>query len=49
MNRSSSRGVKLTTVVLAVVILAVSAMLSNSSAADDKEVKIEQTNDELSN
>jgi len=49
MNRSSSRGVKLTTVIFAVVILAVSAMLSNSSAADDKDVAIEQKSDELIN
>jgi|GEM_PF-887200 hypothetical protein len=49
MNRSSSSGIKLTTVIFAVVILAVSAMLSNSTAADDKDVKIEQTSDELIN
>ncbi|WP_158089095.1 hypothetical protein [Cognaticolwellia mytili] len=48
MNRSSSKGVKLTTVILAVLILAVSAMLSNSSAADDKDVKVIQINEELS-
>ncbi|MGB2741590.1 MAG: hypothetical protein WBC60_13660 [Cognaticolwellia sp.] len=50
MNRSSSRGVKLTTVILAVLILAVSAVLSNGSAADDKDVvtdkiKTEQINE----
>jgi hypothetical protein len=48
MNKSSSKGVKLTTVILAVLILAISAMLSNSSAADDKDVKVVQTSDELS-
>ena len=42
MNRSSSRGIKLTTVILAVLILAVSAVLS--SALDDKEVTTEQNN-----
>jgi hypothetical protein len=44
MNRSSSRGFKLTTVIIAVLILAGSALLSNSSVADDKEVITEQTN-----
>jgi len=49
MNRSSSRGFKLTTVILAVLILAVSAVLSSSSAKDDKDVVIEQANTELVN
>lgn len=52
MNRSSSRGIKLTTVILAVAILAVailavSALLSSGSSADDKDVVIEQTSTEL--
>ena len=44
MNRSSSSGIKLTTVILAVLILAVSAVLSSGSASDDKEVITEQNN-----
>jgi len=47
MNSSSSRGIKLTTVILAVLILAVSALLSSGSAADDKDVVIEDKNTEL--
>jgi len=43
MNRSSSGGIKLTTVVFAVIVLAVSAALSNISIADDKDVTIEQS------
>ncbi len=43
MNRSSSRGFKLTTVIFAVLILAVSAIMSNSSFADDTDVIIEQS------
>ncbi|MFT5757137.1 MAG: hypothetical protein ACI9LM_001862 [Alteromonadaceae bacterium] len=43
MNRSSSRGFKLTTVIFAVVILALSAILSNSSFGDDTDVIIEQS------
>jgi hypothetical protein len=43
MNRSSSGGIKLTTVIFAVVVLAVSAALSNVSIADDKEVTVEQS------
>lgn len=35
MNRSSTRGFKLTTVIFAVVVLAVSAMFSNASVASD--------------
>jgi len=41
MNRSSSRGFKLTTVIFAVLVLAVSAIFSNSSIADDMDVKVE--------
>jgi len=43
MNRSSSPGIKLTTVVFAVIVLAVSAALSNISIADDKDVTVEQS------
>lgn len=49
MNRSSSRGVKLTTVILAVIILAISAVLSSGSALDDKDVIKEKTKSELIN
>ena len=38
MNKSSSKGIKLTTVIFAVFILALSAVLSNTSIADDTEV-----------
>ena len=41
MNKSSSRGFRLTTVIFAVFVLAVSALLSNTSIADDMDVKIE--------
>jgi len=41
MNRSSSKGFKLTTVVFAVLILAVSALFSNSSIAHNMDVKAE--------
>lgn len=41
MNRSSSRGFKLTTVIFAVFVLMVSALLSNTSIAGDKDVQIE--------
>ncbi|NQZ86756.1 MAG: hypothetical protein HRT54_04160 [Colwellia sp.] len=43
MNRSSPRGIKLTTVIFAVIVLAVSAALSNTSIAGDKDVTIEQS------
>lgn len=43
MNNSSQRGFKLTTVIFAVAVLAVSAMLSNTSVAGDKDVKVEQS------
>jgi len=41
MNRSSSRGFKLTTVIIAVLVLTVSAIFSSTSIADDKDVKVE--------
>ena len=44
MNKSSSKGVKLTTVIFAVCILGLSALLSNNSVADDMDVKIELAN-----
>ena len=44
MNKSSSKGIKLTTVILAVFVLALSAVLSNTSVADNMEVKTESTN-----
>lgn len=44
MNKSSSKGIKLTTVIFAVFVLALSAMLSNTSVAEDKEVVVEQSN-----
>lgn len=43
MNKSSSKGFKLTTVIFAVAVLAVSAMLSNSTVADDTDVQIEES------
>ena len=46
---SSSRGIKLTTVILAVLVLAISALLSTGSAADDKDVVREKTDSELVN
>jgi len=42
MNKSSTRGLKLTTVIIAVLIMAVSAMLSNTVVAGDIEVQIAQ-------
>ena len=44
MRKSSSRRLKLTTVIFAVVIMAVSAILSSTSIADDMEVKTVQSN-----
>ncbi|MCJ8320794.1 MAG: hypothetical protein MJK12_14240 [Colwellia sp.] len=41
MNKSSSKGIKLTTVFFAVLVLTVSALLSNNSIADDMDVEIE--------
>jgi hypothetical protein len=43
MNNSSSRGLKLTSVIFAVIIMAVSAMLSGNSVADDMDVVITQS------
>ena len=42
MNRSSSRGFKLTTVIFAVIFMAVSAMLSGNTIADDMDVEVTQ-------
>jgi len=42
MRKSSPRGLKLTTVIFAVLIMAVSAILSNTSVADYMEVKTAQ-------
>ncbi len=42
MSNSSSRGLKLTSVIFAVIIMAVSAMLSSNSVADDMDVEITQ-------
>jgi len=44
MNKSSSKGIKLTTVIFAVFVLALSAVLSNTSVAEDKDVTTEQSN-----
>ncbi|WP_286233319.1 hypothetical protein [Thalassotalea sediminis] len=44
MKQSSSKGIKLTTVILAVFVLALTAVLSNTSVADDKEVETELAN-----
>jgi hypothetical protein len=46
MNRSSSPGIKLTTVIFAVIVLAVAAALSNVSIAGDKDVTIKQSSSE---
>jgi len=43
MNKASSKGFKLTTVVFAVVVLAVSAILSNSTVADDRDIAVEES------
>jgi hypothetical protein len=43
MKKPSSRGCKLTSVILAVLIMTVSAVLSNTSVADDMEVDIIQS------
>ena len=42
MKKSSPSGFKLTTVIIAVLVMAVSAVLSNASVADDKDVEITQ-------
>jgi len=43
MRKSSPRGLKLTTVIFAVFVMTVSAILSNTSVADDMEVKTSQS------
>lgn len=43
MRKSSHKGLKLTTVIFAVFIMTVSAILSNNSVADDMEVKTAQS------
>lgn len=43
MNNSSSRGLKLTSVIFAVIIMAVSAILSGNSVADNMDVEITQS------
>ncbi len=43
MNRPSSKGFKLTTVIFAVLFLAVSAMLSNTSIAGNTDVITEKS------
>ena len=45
MNNSSSRGLKLTTVIFAVIIMAISAMLSSNSVANDMDVEISQSDE----
>jgi hypothetical protein len=44
MNKPTSNGVNLVKVIFAVLILAASALLTNTSVAEDKEVKTEQAN-----
>ena len=43
MRKSSPKGLKLTTVIFAVFVMAVSAILSNTSIADDMEVTTAQS------
>ena len=43
MRKSSPQGLKLTTVIIAVLVMAVSAVLSNVSVAGDKDVEITET------
>ena len=43
MSDSSPRGIKLTTVLFAVFVMTVTAVLSNTSIADDMDVNIEQS------
>lgn len=43
MRKSSPKGLKLTTVIFAVFVMTVSAILSNNSVADDMEVKTAQS------
>lgn len=44
MNKSPSKGIKLTTVIFAVLILALSAVLSNTSVAGNMDVNVELAN-----
>lgn len=46
MYKSSPSGLKLTTVIFIVLIMTVSAILSNNSVADDMEVKTAQSESE---
>jgi len=43
MRKSHSRGLKLTTVIFAVLVMTVSAILSNTSVADNMDVKTAQS------
>lgn len=43
MSKSSPKGIKLTTVIFAVFVLALSAILSNTSVAAHTDVKIAQS------
>lgn len=43
MSRPASKGFKLTTVIFAVLVLAISAILSNTSIAGDTEIVTEQS------
>jgi len=43
MRKSSPRGLKLTTVIFAVFVMTILAILSNTSVADDMEVKTAQS------
>lgn len=43
MNKPPTKGVKLTTVVVAVFVLAVSAMLSNHTVASSSDTQVEQS------
>ena len=43
MKESSPRGIKLTTVIFAVFVMTVIAVLSNTSVADDMDENIEQS------
>ncbi|MBU2891882.1 hypothetical protein KO495_00935 [Colwellia sp. D2M02] len=43
MKKPSSRGCKLSSVILAVLIMTVSAILSNASVADNMDVEITQS------
>lgn len=45
MNKPPARGVKLTTVILAVIVMGVSAALSNTTVASDNSVQVSQSQD----